>query len=199
MDIYQLYTIILFVLYFGIVLGFRAFLLYRTTGINPLKGFGKKSKKGFTEKLIQFGLLLMLIIGINYCFLPSNYSYLLPFRFLEIETLNTAGFIIALIGLLVAFIAQIQMRDSWRIGIHDLNKSELITTGLFKYSRNPIYVALLLFFFGFLLLIPNLASLFLFILMVYALHEKIKDEESYLKAVFKNEYAEYTKNVSRWI
>ena len=58
------------------------------------------------------------------------------------------GWIIVLLGLLVTMVAQYQMGASWRYIGSKSNDAKLITHGLFKYSRNPIYVGGLIFFIG---------------------------------------------------
>jgi hypothetical protein len=36
-----------------VILGFRSYLLYRKTGINPFKQIGKKGAAGFNEKVLS--------------------------------------------------------------------------------------------------------------------------------------------------
>jgi len=76
----------------------------------------------------------------------------------------------------------------------------LVTTGPFKYSRNPIYVGLSLMYFGIGLLLSNLWILllypFVFIMMNVIVIER---EERYLASQFGEDYLEYKKLVRRWI
>ena len=63
------------------------------------------------------------------------------------------------ISILLVWIAQSHMRESWRIGIDEINKSELVTSGLFSYSRNPIFLGIMIANFGLFLILPNAFTL----------------------------------------
>jgi protein-S-isoprenylcysteine O-methyltransferase Ste14 len=53
-------------------------------------------------------------------------------------------------------IAQYQMSNSWRIGIDEKNKTELVTKGIF-YSRNPIFLGMIISILGIFLILPTCA------------------------------------------
>lgn len=65
------------------------------------------------------------------------------------------GIIMACFGIIVLVIAQLQMGKSWRIGIDPNEKTSLVTHGLFKFVRNPIYSGLIIFISGLLVLLPH--------------------------------------------
>ncbi len=76
----------------------------------------------------------------------------------------------------------------------------IISDGIYSYSRNPIYVSLILIYLGVasifnaVWLLPPLALVL--IAMQYGV---ILREERYLKTKFGDEYSGYMKNVRRWI
>jgi len=76
----------------------------------------------------------------------------------------------------------------------------LIKTGVFAYTRNPIYLALVLFQFSMFLVFENvmyiLSSLGLFI---WLNNYVIKEEEDYLKNKFGDEFDRYCGAVRRWL
>jgi protein-S-isoprenylcysteine O-methyltransferase Ste14 len=77
---------------------------------------------------------------------------------------------------------------------------QLITTGLFAYSRNPIYVTFLLIGCGFACLDNNLWILMLQVPLCFALTELvIKREERYLESKFGDAYRDYCQKVRRWV
>ena len=191
--------LIFLILYFGVIIGLRSYILFKQTKVNPIKNFGVKSKHAKAERLIQIGLFLLIVIALNFCFLNSNYKYFFPFIALEISWLNLFGFLISIVGLIVTFIAQIQMRGSWRLGIDKENDLSLVTTGMYKFSRNPVYIGLGISFIGFFLIAPNLGSTLFLLIMAVAISIKIKDEEKFLKQNIPDEYHDYCQKVKRWI
>jgi len=160
---------------------------------------GSDDAHDFQGKLFKIILFLeFLMIGI-YCFGGDWYVYLLPIWYLENESLQLFGWILLHLSLIWIFIAQLQMKDSWRIGIDEKNKTELVTDGLFQFSRNPIFLGIIIVDIGILLLIPNALSLCIVALSVASIHTQVRLEESFLKKSFGKEYWEYCERVGRWI
>lgn len=152
--------------------------------------------QGKLFKIISF--LEFLMIGV-YCFGEEWYSYLLPIWYLENESLQAFGWILLYISLIWIFLAQLQMKDSWRIGIDKENKTELVTQGLFQFSRNPIFLGILIADLGIFFVIPNAISLLIVALSYASIQTQIRLEESFLKKSFGKAYAEYIGKVRRWI
>ena len=78
--------------------------------------------------------------------------------------------------------------------------TSLVTSGVFAFSRNPMYLGLLLFLFGFALqvnVVGGIPLLLLFVLYMNAF--QILPEERAMLEVFGDEYREYIKRVRRWI
>jgi protein-S-isoprenylcysteine O-methyltransferase Ste14 len=62
-------------------------------------------------------------------------------------------------GFALTLAAQLQMGASWRVGVDVRERTELVTSGLFRFVRNPIFSAMLLALAGLALLVPNSVSL----------------------------------------
>lgn len=78
--------------------------------------------------------------------------------------------------------------------------TSLVTTGVFAFSRNPMYLGLLLFLFGFSLQVNVAGGLpLLFLFALYLNRFQIVPEERDLRAVFGKEYEDYMKKTRRWI
>jgi protein-S-isoprenylcysteine O-methyltransferase Ste14 len=76
----------------------------------------------------------------------------------------------------------------------------LVTEGPFRYSRNPIYVALTLLYVGVALLINALWILLLVVpVLVVIRYGVIAREEAYLTRKFGDAYRQYTAQVRRWL
>jgi protein-S-isoprenylcysteine O-methyltransferase Ste14 len=77
---------------------------------------------------------------------------------------------------------------------------QLIRTGPFAWSRNPLYLAAVLLFLGLDLALNNLWALFMLPVSIILCHFiLIVPEESYLAAHFGNEFTAYTAAVHRWL
>ena len=76
----------------------------------------------------------------------------------------------------------------------------LVTTGLYRYSRNPMYVGMALLLAGFALLLQNLAALISPILFMLSVsHLQIIPEERVLKAKFGQSFTAYCQATRRWL
>ena len=91
------------------------------------------------------------------------------------------------------------MKDSWRAGIPDRDKTELVTDGIYSYSRNPAFLGFDLLYIGVLLMYCNLLTLMFTIFAISMLHMQILQEERYLSSVFGKEYQEYRHKVFRYL
>lgn len=199
MNIFQIYMLLFLATYFGITLGLRSILLYRKTKVNTSKVFIRETGKRKSGRIIIAAMFLLLVVAINFIWIEPNYTYLWPISLLEIDSVQTIGFVLSMLGQIVGFVAQLQMKNSWRLGVDKSAASELVTTGMFSLSRNPIHLCLAISFLGFFLIAPNMVSLLFCCLMAYGVNEKIKDEEIFLEERFGTEFIQYRLNVRKWI
>ena len=187
------------ILYFLLVFVLRSVLLWRKTGINPLTFNKTDDAHGFNGKVFTLISILELIVVGIYAFKSEWYKYLLPFWYIENSTLQNFGWALLLLSLIVVWISQTQMANSWRIGIDEKNKTQLVTKGLFSISRNPIFLGIMIANIGLFLIIPNAFTLLIISLSTLSINTQIRLEEEFLKQEFGNDYLEYAKKVRRWI
>ena len=84
------------------------------------------------------------------------------------------------------------------VPINQTNK--IIKTGIFAYSRNPIYLCFVLFHFGMFLTFENIMYFLCSIGLFFWLNNfVIYEEEKYLKDKFGDEFERYCNSVKRWI
>jgi protein-S-isoprenylcysteine O-methyltransferase Ste14 len=103
-----------------------------------------------------------------------------------------------ILSLLWTVMAQVHMRDSWRIGIDTETKTELITTGLFNYSRNPIFLGMLFSLTGLLLATPNLVTIVVWVVGFMSMQMQIRLEEEFLVKQYGQVHTKYRLRVGRW-
>lgn len=190
---------IFLIIYFLVVFVIRSILLKNKTGINPLTFNKTDDAHGFNGKVFTVITFMELVIVGIYAFKIEWYKYLLPFWYIENETLYKIGWGFLIISLIVVWIAQSQMANSWRIGIDEKNKTKLVTKGLFSISRNPIFLGIMIANIGLFLVIPNAFTLLIISLSTISINTQIRLEEEFLKREFGNDYLDYTKKARRWI
>ena len=194
-----MYLFAFLIIYFFLVFFLRSFLLWKKTKVNPLTFNKGDDAHGYNGKVFGFISLLELIVVSIYAFAPNWYKYLLPIWYLENEILIWIGWGLLILSLILVWLAQSNMRASWRIGIDRKNKTELITKGFFSISRNPIFLGIMIANVGLLLVIPNAFTLLIVSLSTISINTQIRLEEEFLAKEFGNEYEQYKNKVNRWI
>ena len=92
------------------------------------------------------------------------------------------------------------MGDSWRIGVQESDRTQLVTGGVFGLVRNPIYTGMIPAFVGVALLVPNPVALAAVVTVVAGLEIQTRMvEEPYLLKVHGLAYAEYAARVGRFV
>jgi protein-S-isoprenylcysteine O-methyltransferase Ste14 len=78
--------------------------------------------------------------------------------------------------------------------------SALVVSGIYRYTRNPMYLGFLLVLLGWAAFLSNLAALaFLPAFVVYINRFQIEPEERVLASIFPHEYPSFRSKVRRWI
>jgi len=96
--------------------------------------------------------------------------------------------------------AQLDMGASWRIGVDARETTALVTGGVFRYVRNPIFTGMVLAFAGVTLLVPNVVALMGIAALVIGLQVHVRFiEEPYLASVHGASYRSYARSVGRFV
>ena len=107
------------------------------------------------------------------------------------------GFCIGMVGDLIFLISVLCMKDNWRAGIPDRDRTELVTGGIYAFSRNPAFLGFDLQYVGVLLMFCNLLTEMFTVFAIVMLHLQILQEEQYLTATFGRVYLDYRHRVFR--
>lgn len=187
--------IIILLLYFILCFAVPTFRTYKKTGLNPITFSKSQSAHDLIGLYMKILILLNLIGGIESINLPGLHLELLYIN----TSLKMFGIVLIMVSIVWTVVAQIQMADSWRIGIDEKNKTHLRTNGLFRFSRNPIFLGMLVFQTGVFFYHPT--SLFLFILSMsfILITIQVRLEENFLSGLHGETYKEFQKSVPRWI
>lgn len=107
------------------------------------------------------------------------------------------GMILIIIGLILMLGGMKEFGSIKKLS--GLDNSKLVTTGIYKYSRNPQYLGWFITLFGISFLGHSILSFLLTFLFIVIIHFRIiKLEEPYLSRIFGNEYELYKKSTSRY-
>ena len=109
------------------------------------------------------------------------------------------GFCIGMLGDIIFLVSVLCMKDSWRAGISDKDRTKLVTTGIYRYSRNPAFLGFDFMYVGLLLMYFNLSMLVVSAFAIIMLHLQILQEERYLTENYGDSYREYRKHVFRYL
>ena len=109
------------------------------------------------------------------------------------------GFCIGMLGDMIFLVSVLCMKDSWRAGIPDKDRTKLVTTGIYRYSRNPAFLGFDFMYVGLLLMYFNLSMLVVSAFAIIMLHLQILQEERYLTENYGDSYREYRKHVFRYL
>jgi protein-S-isoprenylcysteine O-methyltransferase Ste14 len=123
-----------------------------------------------------------------------------PIDALDTTFVHVVGVVTACAGGLAVFAAQLGMGESWRIGVSDEQRTDLVTGGWFSIVRNPIYAAMLVGWSGFALLVPTwLAFIGLAVLMTGLELQVRRVEEPYLLRAHGEDFRAYAARVGRFV
>ena len=106
--------------------------------------------------------------------------------------------ILLVINVLVGMASLIGLKDSWRVGVLEDQQTSLIETGIYGFSRNPYFLAYLIMFAAYTILLQNIILLILSIIGFIMIHLMVLKEEKYLTALHGEKYNQYRKKVPRY-
>jgi protein-S-isoprenylcysteine O-methyltransferase Ste14 len=177
----------------------RSDLIWKRTGRNPFVLGRGDSVHDFVGKLFTLTIGLTAATVLFYALAGDWYTYLTPITWLESPVLVTAGLILLVASWLWTLLAQAQMGDAWRIGIDQQVKTELVQSGIFSRSRNPIFLGMIATLLGLFLVIPNALTLLELALSFTLIHIQVRLEETFLHQQHGDPYLTYCRQVPRWL
>ena len=186
---YRLLALFVLAVFYGIYLIKQWRQKHR--GIRTMQiGRGKDAQTHTVETLMGIATVgiipaQLLSIAFGWSHLPANARF--------------TGFCIGMLGDLIFLISVLCMKDSWRAGIPDRDRTELVTDGIYAFSRNPAFLGFDLQYIGVLLMFCNLLTAAFTVFAVSMLHLQILQEERYLTAAFGPEYLQYRRHVLRYL
>jgi protein-S-isoprenylcysteine O-methyltransferase Ste14 len=188
---------IYFIIYFGLAFVLKSILVAKRIGKNPLVLPKDDSAFGLIGRYFKLTLIAMFIYVLVFAFFPGWHNKFLPVIWLDNLILQVIGLVFLAVALIWTIIAQGHMKNAWRIGIDTETKTELVTTGLFGISRNPIFFGMILSLIGLFLTTPNALTGIFLILGYILIQIQIRLEEEFLMKEHGKNYTTYKQKVRR--
>ena len=181
-------AILVMAFFYGIY--FSKMIAQRRQGIITHQIGRRKEKELHTVETLMsiatFGIvpaqLLSIIFGFNH--FPS--------------VVRGIGFFVGMFGDVIFLISVLCMKNSWRAGIPEKDKTTLVTGGIYRFSRNPAFLGFDLMYIGIFMLYGNLLTLGFSVFAIVMLHLQILQEEKYMAATFGEAYLAYKSRVGRY-
>ena len=151
----------------------------------------------FPPLIMLFYLNIGFFIGISNLYVVQLYK--LPV-FLDFLRSPELGGLVILVSFTLIFLSVGLFRQNTEDPNPITQTNKLITTGIYKYIRNPMYLALVIFQIGLGISLSFLHISLMSIFTIITLHYfVIKREEAYLKKLFGVDYESYITKSKRWI
>lgn len=125
-----------------------------------------------------------------------------PFGSLQLVSLSSAmwiSFLVLGLNVLISIGALISLKDSWRVGVIETDQTDLVTDGIYRFSRNPYFVSYFLMFLGYVVILQNVLLLVMAAVGFFFVHKMVLKEEAYLFALHQSSYDEYRRKVPRYL
>jgi protein-S-isoprenylcysteine O-methyltransferase Ste14 len=178
------------VLMLGMVLARVAMMKRR--GIEAMK-FGQIDKTDFL--IPPFALFYFYLVFAAAFHWPTVSTQ----EFFPSDVVAWVGVVFCLAGLLLLLCSLISFGRSFRVGIDADRPDRLVTTGIFAFSRNPIYLAFGSILLGQFLIFTNWILLIYLGAGIWLFHRQVLREEAFLKQHYGQPYQEYCQRVSRYL
>ncbi len=195
----RIFLPVYFVVSMLLVFVVRTLVVRRSAGVNPIAERWRDDLRGYVGRMLVVAEVLVLVDVVCVAIGGSTYARLVPIPALELPIVQAAGATLLVVALIWIVLAQIQMGDSWRIGVDPDARTALVTNGLFSRSRNPVFLGMRLSVLGAFLAAPNALALSIAVLAEVLIQVQVRVEEAYLSDVHGDAYRAYRRDVRRWI
>ena len=194
MDVFQILTLTLLGVFYIAYLTKALMLKRRGITVNQL-GKGDKPKGALIiELFLRVATLVGAVIQFSSALFPKDvWTLALP------SAVQIAGLVLIVVGVLFFVIAMFTMRDNWRAGFVNNQNTSLVTSGIYRISRNPAFVGFDLLYIGCAAVFPNILNIAIALMAVVLFHFQILGEEKYCAESFGEQYMIYKSKTMRYL
>jgi protein-S-isoprenylcysteine O-methyltransferase Ste14 len=147
------------------------------------------------DKKIQPSLMAVFYIAVAYLL-----KWILPIPYEVPLSLRNAGFGMVIVGFFFGLAALFEFRKARTTSAPRGSVRSLVTTGIYRFTRNPIYLGFLFMVVGLPFNMNNYYGLIVSPFFIATVNKLvIEHEETYLEKKFGRTYIEYKSRVRRWL
>jgi protein-S-isoprenylcysteine O-methyltransferase Ste14 len=190
-------SLVIYGVWLLVALVLRAAVQYARTGDH---GFRLHADRPFTGAwFARLGFVLALLVGgLSPALVLTD--ALGPIAALDRWPLQGLGVGLAVGGVAATFVAQLAMGRSWRVGVDEDERTELVRRWPFTIVRNPIFTTMGCTAVGLALMVPTALALLGLAMLGWSLEHQVRHvEEPYLRAVHGADYERYLAEVGRFL
>jgi len=195
----RIFLVIYYALFFLLAIVLPMARVWSSTGNNPFKIGISDSAHDYIGRSFIFVMFVCGLVIFIFSLSPSLYQELLPIPYISHVAFVWTGIALLMFTMIWVPLAQTQMQRSWRIGVDEDIKTELVQRGLFKISRNPIFFGMRVMLVGLFLILPNAVMLAAWVAGEILAQCQVRLEEEFLLRTHGDSYLVYRKQVRRWI
>nr|WP_280922920.1 methyltransferase [Rubellimicrobium aerolatum] len=111
---------------------------------------------------------------------------------------GVSGHVLAIMGTMLDWAGQVTMGAAWRVGAAQSALGGLVTEGLYRVSRDPVFVDQLLLLLGVVLALPSVPIMVAALLFWVAAGPQIRSEKRHLETCLGESYRANQSRVARW-
>ena len=190
-------ALILYVAGLVLAFGVRTWVQVRQTGTSGFHGISGRPGSPAWWGGALFPAALLLGLAAPVLVLSGTTP---PPALLTHPAIAGTGLALGIAGLVVVLVAQSAMGPSWRIGVDETERTDLVTAGLFRRIRNPIFTGMAAVSAGVLLMAPTLLAALALISLIAAVQIQVRFvEEPYLHQAHGQVYARYAATTGRFL
>jgi protein-S-isoprenylcysteine O-methyltransferase Ste14 len=161
-------------------------------------------RSGRLTQLLRDSALIVLVVllvrqAANVAFSSHEPAFLIAPEGDVYERLRIAGAILLFGGIALLAAAQLNLGASWRIGINEDEAPGLVTGGLYRFCRHPIYLGLVMALAGYAALLPTTLSFVLLAGAYLGVRVQAAVEEAYLERTYGEAFRTYAGRVGRFL
>lgn len=130
----------------------------------------------------------------------AGLHFLLPIAHIITPPYSYTGVVLAVLGIAIAAVAANAFHKAGTPVIPFEPSTALVTEGFYKYTRNPMYLGMVMLLIGAAILFGTLGPWIPIPFFVWIIQANfIRGEERFLESIFGGRYLEYKQKVRRWL